>query len=112
VNSAEGLKDEEAGVLDEVLQASNQEEVVHENLGDREHVASERREYQTVISARLQVGLTVRLMAFGGLSEAKRGGQLFRDSFGQSRWALPIERQRSHECGNTSPSLGLCVLLV
>jgi len=35
VNSAEGLKDEEPGILDKVLQASNQEEVIHENLRDR-----------------------------------------------------------------------------
>ena len=35
MNSAEGLKDEEAGILDEVLQASNQEEVIHKNLRDR-----------------------------------------------------------------------------
>lgn len=35
MNSAEGLKDEEACVLNEVLQASNQEEVIHKNLRDR-----------------------------------------------------------------------------
>lgn len=34
MNSAEGLKDEEPCVLDEVLQASNQEEVIHKNLRD------------------------------------------------------------------------------
>lgn len=34
VNSAEGLKDEEAGIFNEVLQASNQEEVIHKNLRD------------------------------------------------------------------------------
>lgn len=32
MNSAEGLKDEEAGIFNEVLQASNQEEVIHKNL--------------------------------------------------------------------------------
>lgn len=32
VNSAEGLKDEEAGIFNEVLQASNQEEVIHKHL--------------------------------------------------------------------------------
>ena len=38
VNPAEGLKDEETGILNEVLQASNQEEVIHKNLRDRMQV--------------------------------------------------------------------------
>lgn len=38
MNSAEGLKDEEAGILNKVLQASNKEEVIHQNLKDRKHV--------------------------------------------------------------------------
>lgn len=37
VNSAEGLKDEEAGIFNKVLKASNQEEVIHKNLRDREY---------------------------------------------------------------------------
>ena len=32
VDTAESLKDEETGVLDEVLQTGHQEEVVHQNL--------------------------------------------------------------------------------
>lgn len=32
VDSAESFKNEKAGVLDEVLKASNQEEVIHQNL--------------------------------------------------------------------------------
>ena len=32
MNSAECLEDQEAGILNEVIQAGNQEEVIHENL--------------------------------------------------------------------------------
>lgn len=41
MNPAEGLKDEESGILNEVLQASNQEEVIHKDLGDKKHVTQE-----------------------------------------------------------------------
>lgn len=49
MNPAEGFKDEEAGVLNEVLQASNQEKVIHKNLRKRET----RIDYRTNISIRL-----------------------------------------------------------
>lgn len=32
MNAAKGFKDEESGILDEVLQTSDQKEVVHKNL--------------------------------------------------------------------------------
>lgn len=32
MDSAESFKDEQAGILDEVLKASNQEKVIHQNL--------------------------------------------------------------------------------
>lgn len=32
MDSAESFKNEKAGILDEVLKASNQEEVIHQNL--------------------------------------------------------------------------------
>lgn len=32
VDSAESFKNEKAGILDEVLKAGNQEEVIHQNL--------------------------------------------------------------------------------
>lgn len=35
MNSAEGLKDEEAGIFNKVLQTGNQEKVIHENLGNK-----------------------------------------------------------------------------
>ena len=35
MNSTEGLKDEEAGILNEILKTSNQKEVVHKNLEDK-----------------------------------------------------------------------------
>lgn len=35
MNSAEGLKDEEAGIFNEVLQTGNQEKVIHKNLGKK-----------------------------------------------------------------------------
>lgn len=35
MNSAEGLKDEEAGIFNEVLQTGNQEKVIHKNLGNK-----------------------------------------------------------------------------
>lgn len=38
VNPTKGLKDEEAGVLDEILKAGDQEEVVHENLKEQRAV--------------------------------------------------------------------------
>lgn len=34
MNATERLKDEEPRVLDEILQTSNQEEIVHQNLED------------------------------------------------------------------------------
>lgn len=45
MDSAEGLEDEEAGVLDEVLQAGDQEEVIHKNLGNRKRVILEQRKH-------------------------------------------------------------------
>lgn len=35
MNSAEGLKDEEAGIFNKVLQTGNQEKVIHKNLGNK-----------------------------------------------------------------------------
>lgn len=39
MDSAEGLKNEKAGIFNEVLKASNQEEVIHKNL-KREYIPS------------------------------------------------------------------------
>lgn len=35
MNSAKGLKDEEAGVFNKVLQTGNQEKVIDKNLGNK-----------------------------------------------------------------------------
>lgn len=35
MNSAEGLKDEKAGIFNKVLQTGNQEKVIHKNLEQR-----------------------------------------------------------------------------
>lgn len=42
VDPAESFKNEKAGILDEVLKASNQEEVIHQNLQKRQHFSSSR----------------------------------------------------------------------
>lgn len=36
MNSAEGLKDEEAGIFNKVLQTGDQEKVIDKNLGNKE----------------------------------------------------------------------------
>lgn len=40
VDSAESLKNEKAGILDEVLKAGNQEEVVYQNLKKEQYFSS------------------------------------------------------------------------
>lgn len=58
VDSAEGLKDEEAGVLDEVLQASDQEEVVDQNLGDKSALGEGSGNTMQRLQVRLKAALT------------------------------------------------------
>ncbi len=43
-NNKEGLKDEETGILNKVLQASNQEEVIYKDLREREREKRRERE--------------------------------------------------------------------
>lgn len=38
MNSAEGLKDEEAGIFNKVLQTGNQEKVIHKNLENKKSI--------------------------------------------------------------------------
>lgn len=40
MDSAEGLKNEKAGILNKVLEASNQEEVIHKNLKNKIYIPS------------------------------------------------------------------------
>lgn len=58
MDSAEGLKDEEAGVLDEVLQASDQEEVVDQNLGDKSALGEGSENTMQRLQVRLKAALT------------------------------------------------------
>lgn len=59
MDSAESFKNEKAGILDEVLKASNQEEVIHQNLKMVKYFPSSRahvkRNFAKLHSHRVQV---------------------------------------------------------